>query len=111
MRKLSEKIYISYGYYTNIEEVTDRINTSFIVFRVDNEITQMPKLRVNKLIRKISIHLFNGTRMIFSSGLRNLLGYNESEDFINVYGIPDTVVTLHDTYNTECQLPVSICVL
>ena len=28
-----EKIHISYGYYTNIEELTDRTNTSSISFR------------------------------------------------------------------------------
>ena len=100
-----EKISIPYGYYTSIEELTDRINTSFIVFGVESGITQMPQLRVDKLTRKISIHLFNGMRIIFSPGLGNILGYNEREDVINVYGIPDTVITLHDTYNTDvnCQ--------
>ena len=44
-------------------------------------------------------------KIIFSSGLGNILGYNEREDVMNVYGIPDTVITLHDTYNTDvnCQ--------
>ena len=100
-----EKIYIPCGYYTNIEEMTDRINTSFIVFGVENGITQMPQLRVDKLTIKISIHLFNGMRIIFSSGLGNILGYNEREDVVIVYGVPDTVITLHGTYNTDvnCQ--------
>ena len=102
---VTEKIPIPYGYYTNIEELTDRINTSFIVFGVDNGIAAMPQLRLDKLTRKISIHIFDGMRIFFSPGLGNILGYNEKEDFINVYGIPDTVLTLHDTYNTEvnCQ--------
>ena len=100
-----EKIQIPHGYYTSIEELTDRINTSFIVFGVESGIAQMPQLRVDKLTRKIGIHLFNGMRIIFSSGLGNILGYNEREDVINVYGIPDNVITLHDTYNTDvnCQ--------
>ena len=100
-----EKISIPCGYYTSIEELTDRINTSFIVFGVESGITQMPQRRVDKLTRKISIHLFNEMRIIFSPGLGNILGYNEREDVINVYGIPDTVITLHDTYNTDvnCQ--------
>ena len=100
-----EKISIPYGYYTSIEELTDRINTSFIVFGVESGITQMPQLRVDKLTRKIGIHLCNGMRIFFSPGLGNILGYNEREDVINVYGISDIVITLHDTYNTDinCQ--------
>ena len=76
-RVVNERIHIPHGYYTNIEELTDRINTSFIVFGVENGITQMPQLRVNKLTRKISIHLFIGMRIIFSPGIGNILGYDE----------------------------------
>ena len=96
-----EKIYIPYGYYTSIEELTNRINTSFIVFGVENGITQMPQLRLDKLTRKISIRIFEGMRIIFSPGLGNILGYDEREDVINVSGLPDNVITLHNTYNTE----------
>ena len=65
----------------------------------------MPQLRVDKLTRKINILLYDGMRIFFSSGLGNILGYNEREDVINVYGIPDSVITLHDTYNIDanCQ--------
>ena len=65
----------------------------------------MPQLRVDKLTRKISIHLCDGMRIFFSPGLGNILGYNEREDVMNVYGTTDTVITLHDTYNTDinCQ--------
>ena len=34
-----DKICIPYGYYTSIEELTNRINTSFIVYRVESGIT------------------------------------------------------------------------
>ena len=100
-----EKIHIPHGYYTNIEELTDRINTSFIVFGVENRIPAMPQLRLDKLTRKISIHIFDGMRIFFSPGLGNILGYDEREDVINVYGRPDADITLHNTYNTEvnCQ--------
>ena len=57
-----EKIHIPYGYYTSIEELTDRINTSFIVFGVESGITQMPQLRVDKLTSKISIRLVLNTK-------------------------------------------------
>ena len=60
----------------------------------------MPQLQLDKLTRKISIHIFNLMRIIFSPGLGNILGYNERKDDVNVYGIPDTVITLHNTYNT-----------
>ena len=65
----------------------------------------MPQLRLDKLTRKIGIHLFNGMRIIFSPGLGNILGYDEREDVINVFGIFDNVKTLHNTYNTDvnCQ--------
>ena len=56
---------------------------------------------MDKLTRKISIHLFNGMKITFSPGLGNILGYNEREDVINVDGIPDNVISLHNTYNTE----------
>ena len=100
-RVVSEIIHIPHGYYTNIEELTDRINTSVIVFGVKNGITQMPQLRVDKLTRKINIHISNGMRIIFSPGIGNILGYNEKE----VFGQTESVVTLHNTYNTEvnCQ--------
>ena len=73
----------------------------------------MPQLLVDKLTRKISIHLFNGMRIIFSPGLGNILGCNEREDVINVYGMSDTVVTLKSKRYVQHrrQLPVSICVL
>ena len=102
-RVVSERIHIPHGYYTNIEELTDRINTSFIVFGVKNGITQMPQLRVDKLTRKINIHISNGMRIIFSPGIGNILGYNERED--NVFHRTKSVITLHNTYNTEvnCQ--------
>ena len=102
---VKEKIHIRHGYYTNIEELTNRINTSFIVFGVENTIATMPQLRLDKLTRKISIHILDGIRIIFSPGLRNILGYDEKEDVIYVFGIPDTVITLHNTYNTDvkCQ--------
>ena len=98
-RVVSEKIHIPLGYYTNIEEFTDRINTSFIVFGVKNGIPQMPQLRLDKLTRKINIHISNGMRIIFSPGIGNILGYNEKED--NVFGHTKSVITLHNTYNTE----------
>ena len=106
-----EKIYIPYGYYTNIEELTDRINISFIVFGVENGITQMPQLRVDKLTRKINIHLFNGMRMIFSSELGNILGYNEREDVVKCvrYLRQCSIATRYIQHRR--QLPVSICVL
>ena len=71
----------------------------------------MPQLRVDIGVidqedkHSLLFNLFNGMRIIFSPGLGNILGYNEREDVINVYGIPDTVITLHDTYNTDvnCQ--------
>ena len=102
---VSEKIFIPHVYYTNIEELTDRINTSFIVFGVENGITLMPQLRLEKLTRKISIHIFNGMRIIFSPGIGNILGYDEREDVMNVFGLTNSVITLHNTYNTEvnCQ--------
>ena len=102
-----EKIRIPHGYHTSIEELTDRINTSFIVFGVENGITQMPQHRLDKLTRKISIHIFNGMRIIFSPGLGNILGYDEREDVINVFGVPDNVITLHNMYNTDVN---SLCV-
>ena len=104
-RVVSERIHIPHGYYTNIEELTDRINTSFIVFGVENGITQMPQLRVDKLTRKISIHIFSGMRIIFSPGIGNILGYDDKEDVMNVFGPTNSVITLHNTYNTEvnCQ--------
>ena len=76
-RVVSEIIHIPHGYYTNIEELTDRIITILIVFGVKNRITQMPQLRVDKLTRKINIHISNGMRIIFSPGIGNILGYNE----------------------------------
>ena len=104
-KTVRDKVHIPHGYYTNIEELTDRINTSFVVFGVENGIATMPQLRVDKLTRKISIHTSDGMRIFVSVGLGNILGYDEREDVINVYGIPDTVLTLHNTYNTEvnCQ--------
>ena len=59
----------------------------------------MPQLRVDKLTRKINIHISNGMRIIFSPGIGNILGYNEKED--NVFHRTKSVVTLHNTYNTE----------
>ena len=57
------------------------------------------------MTRKISIHLFNGMKIIFSPGLGNILGHNDREDVINADGIPDNVISLHTTYNTavNCQ--------
>ena len=100
-RVVSEIIHIPHGYYTNIEELTDRINTSLIVFGVKNGISRMPQLRADKLTRKINIRISNGMRIIFSPGIGNILGYNEKE----VFGHTESVVTLHNTYNTEvnCQ--------
>ena len=100
-----EKIHIPHGYYTSIEELTDRINTSFIVFGVENKIAAVPQLRLDKLTRKISIHIFNGMRIIFSPGLGNILEFDERENVINVFGLLDNVITLHNTYNTDvnCQ--------
>ena len=101
-RVVRDKIHIPYGYYTNIEELTDRINTSFIVFRVENGIDAIPQLRLDKLTRKISIHILDGMKIFFPPGLGNILGYDGREDVINVYGQPGV---LHNTYNTKvnCQ--------
>ena len=104
-KDVREKLSIPHGYYTNIEELVDRINTSLIVFGVDNGIAAMPQFRLDKLTRKISIHILDGMRIVFTPGLGNILGYNEREDVINVWGKPDALITLHNTYNTEvnCQ--------
>jgi hypothetical protein len=76
---------------------------------VENGIPQMPQLRLDKLTRKISIHIFKGMRIIFSTGIGNILGYSEKED--NVFGHTNSVITLHNTYNTEvnCQALFVYC--
>ena len=106
-RVVSEIIHIPHGYYTNIEELTDRINTSLIVFGVKNGITQMPQLRADKLTRKINIRISNGMRIIFSPGIGNILGYNEKE----VFGHTESVVTLTQNVQHGGELSVTLCVL
>ena len=62
--------YTTWIFYTNIEELVDRINTNLNVFGVENKIEEMPDLRINNLTRKISFYILEGMRLNFSPGLR-----------------------------------------
>ena len=96
-----ERTHISHGYYTSIEELTDRIDISFIFFGVESGITQMPQLRLDKLTRKISIHIFNGMRIIISPGLGNILLHSESRSIRSVWfrqAKKDTTIKTRETY-------------
>ena len=50
-------------------------------------------------------------RIIFSPEIGNILGYDAKEDVMNVFGPTNSVITLHNTYNTGGELSVTLCVL
>ena len=98
-RLIGEWVHIPQGYYSDAQDLINKINLAFTTFGTNRGIGQMPQLRLDKYTNRISIQIMKGMRINFSNCFKLLLGVVETDDIHT--NEPVSTVTLTNTCDLD----------
>ena len=79
-RLIGEWVHIPQGYYSDAQDLINKINSAFTTFGTNRGLGQIPQLRLDKYTNRISIQIMKGMRINFSNCLKLLLGVDKTDD-------------------------------